>query len=630
MTKAVFTDQKWRPLFEKFISHMRIDSKEVAAIDERGSELKLWRSQQMALDALCDGLDGGVRQFLFLKSRQLGMTTVTLAMDLFFLAMHPGTIGALVADSDKNSIANRSILTRYIDSFPKNFLGNFKCIKNNKSHLLFSNGSRLDLLVAGKSKESWGEGIGYVMAHMTEVAGYGKSEGISNFLEALPETHPNRLLIMESTAKGYNHWKELWEEYGRDQHTKRRIFLGWWAKDLNAIQKDDLRYRDYGLYLPSMAEQEQITAVEQLYQWRITQEQLAWYRWRQSNKASSEDSLAQNQPWIASEAFVMTGFSFFQIRLIQQDVNRVIGDQDAGLEGVYYKGYRYHLGEDFFAVTMEEITDSSRIDEVELRVWEEPVKDAMYVIGCDTAYGRNDWGDRHAIQVFRCFADKMVQVAEYASPDPETRQAAWVLAHIAAAYKNCIVNIELGGPGQAVFTEWNGLRNQLKAEMYAEQVKDRKWEDFLDNARWYLYHKPDTMGAGYAYATQASHQTTFRMLNYTRDMYSTRRLVVNSLPMLEEMQIVVQDGSSIGAPNRNKDDRVFGTALAVLSYKDHVEQRLIAEGYTYDVAMRAQNGNPNDLPNIVDRMVADYMIRAEERANMPPEPDKWLSDRGFA
>lgn len=627
----VLTTQRWRPIFDKFIEPMRIDSKEVAALDERGSPLHLWRSQNMALDFICSCLDDNIRMMMWLKSRQLGQTTLTLVIDFFWLAMYPGTIGALVADDDKNSIANRAKLTRYIDSLPRNFLGDFKCIKNNKNHLLFSNGSRLDFLVAGKSKVNWGEGTGYSLAHLTEASKYGQSSGIDNFMEAFSDTHPNRLLMIESTANGYNHYKTMWEEYGRDQHMKRRQFLGWWAKELNSIRKDDPRYRDYGLYLPNMQEQEQITLVEQLYQWRITPEQLAWYRWRQSNKASSDDSLAQNQPWTASEAFVLTGFSFFQTRVIQQDLDRVIGDDEAGLEPIYFKGYRYHIGEDFFAVTIEEIIDSSRIDEVELRVWEEPVKDAQYVIGADTAFGRNDWKDAHVFSVWRCFADKVVQVAEYASPDPETRQAAWVLAHLAAAYKNCIVNIELGGPGHAVFTEWNSLRNQLKAEMYAEQVKEKKWDDFLDNARWYLYHKPDSMGAGYAYATQATFQLTHRMLNHLRDMYTSRRLVVNSRPMLEEMLIVVQDGSHIGAPKGqgNKDDRVFGAALAVLSYKDWIEQRLVAEGYTYDVAMRAQSGNPNDLPNIVDRMVADYLKRSEEMAGREPEPDKWKSDRGL-
>ncbi|MDE2020688.1 MAG: hypothetical protein KGJ13_10165, partial [Patescibacteria group bacterium] len=70
---------KWLPLFYKFIRLLRIDSKEAPAIDARGSPLNLWGSQQIFLEELAAGLDKGVRTFYVLKSRQLGITTVSLA-----------------------------------------------------------------------------------------------------------------------------------------------------------------------------------------------------------------------------------------------------------------------------------------------------------------------------------------------------------------------------------------------------------------------------------------------------------------------------------------------------------------------------------------------------------------------
>jgi hypothetical protein len=57
------------------------------------------------------------------------------------------------------------------------------------------------------------------------------------------------------------------------------------------------------------------------------------------------------------------------------------------------------------------------IDDVRLRVWEDPAPTGQYVIGCDPAWGRNDWADRSSISVWRCFADKLIQVAEYADSD---------------------------------------------------------------------------------------------------------------------------------------------------------------------------------------------------------------------
>ena len=70
-----------------------------------------------------------------------------------------------------------------------------------------------------------------------------------------------------------------------------------------------------------------------------------------------------------------------------------------------------------------------------LKIWEEPIDSAYYVIGADPAYGSSDWADRFCIQVFRCYADGLDQVAEFATHEMNTYQFAWVIAHLAGAYK---------------------------------------------------------------------------------------------------------------------------------------------------------------------------------------------------
>ena len=94
---------KWLPLLMKVVKHVRIQSKhESSDADGRGVPLKLWTSQRMVLEQICAGLDDGARIFYILKSRQLGVTTITLLILLFWLALHPGTIGCLVSDNDTN------------------------------------------------------------------------------------------------------------------------------------------------------------------------------------------------------------------------------------------------------------------------------------------------------------------------------------------------------------------------------------------------------------------------------------------------------------------------------------------------------------------------------------------------
>ena len=492
----------WIKAFEDFIVDLRISSKEEVSVDQRGTKLNLWQSQRRTLDFIGRGLDDGVRQFYILKSRQLGLTTISLAIDLFWLAANKNMFGALVTDNEKNRDGNRSILKRYVNSFPEGYFGtDFYITKDNRSFMEFSNGSRIDFLVAGTKKKSvsWAEGAGYVMAHVTELAKFGDADGIESFMEAMPQTNPNRLFIAESTANGFNAWRTMWLGAANDPYTKRALFVGWWSGDKNQIPRSDPRFLQYGASGASGEEREKIGQVAYLYGHKITPEQLAWIRWRNDNVGEADGIFAQNNPWTAEDAFVMSGYSFFQTRQIAKDIKEIMDTEPAPVEegGYGYTAYRYELTESFFDIKLVPCEEDDG-QEIELKIWEEPVADGKYVIGMDPAWGRNDHKDRHSAQVYRCFADKIVQVAEYATANVELKHAAWVLAHLAGAYSDCIVNIDLNGPGRALMMEWDHVKDLLNAEMNKSLVQTRDWENALANARWYLYNRPDTMGKGFA------------------------------------------------------------------------------------------------------------------------------------
>ncbi len=179
---------RWMRPFEDFLKHMRIDSKEIAAEDERGSPLNLWGSQRMFLSEVATGLEDGQNTFVCLKARQEGISTVSLAIDIFWCLVHPGMMGALVTDTEANRNIFRATIERYIKNLPAKLVGeNFKIPRVNRDFILFPNGSRLDFLVAGtRSKATWGEGRGYTLAHLTEVANYGDPNGLASFRERRP------------------------------------------------------------------------------------------------------------------------------------------------------------------------------------------------------------------------------------------------------------------------------------------------------------------------------------------------------------------------------------------------------------------------------------------------------------
>src|SRR5260221_1700983 len=233
---------RWLELFLEFIGNLSIDSRETGV-----GPLNLYGSQRRFLAEIVEGLDRGIHQFVCLKARQEGISTVALAIDLFWLAVHPGLQGALVTDTDGNRDKFRIILTRFVASLPKGY--KLKVAANNRSNFVLENGSVLDFLVAGtrRSATEVGRSRAYNFLHATEVANYGAIEGIVSLFATLAEKHPDRLYLFESTAKGYNLFWTLWQQAIADPITQKAFFIGWWAKeDYSLDEGSDLfnRYWD--------------------------------------------------------------------------------------------------------------------------------------------------------------------------------------------------------------------------------------------------------------------------------------------------------------------------------------------------------------------------------------------------
>lgn len=612
--------REWLTLLDRFVHQLRIQSKHVATRPgEPGAPLKMWRSQTRALAAVKKGLEDGIRVFLFLKSRQLGMSTITMAVMLFWAAMHPNTIGAIVTDTEGNRESFRELLKAMHASIPAGFLGSkFTIAKENKSFVLFSNGTRIDYLVAGTSarKQAWAESRAYLFVWLTEVSKYGDPMGLQSFRDTLAtDTNPEALVIYESTANGFNHWRDMWID-ARRSVSMVATFIGWWANDTNVIGKKDKRFPMFGLSEPTREEREKIRLVLEKYGHTVTPEQLAWYRERSLGQAVSRDALDQFQPWTEEDAFIQSGQSFFYPRLVQKHIARVIDPQDP----VMYRPYRFHLGADFWSSKMEPLTPDRR-NEIELRVWEEPEADAQYVIGADPAFGRNDHKDCHSFNVFRAFGDKLAQVAEYADHKVETRQAAWVLAYLSGAYRNCIVNIELtGGPGKAVRSEYDSLKRQLRSEQYTAVAKAHGWdEDFLDTARAYILRRVDSPGSsGYVIDWNTHAGNKYEIFNQYRDSFLNGSLIINSVPLLEEMTLTQQEGMQVGAPKGSKDDRTFAAVLANRAWIDHLRTPLLSQGYLYETVMGGLD--PGPIANKVGQIVKEWFTRAEALADENDNP----------
>ena len=573
--------------FYKFCSQLKIETKEqgLKKMDV------LLGTQTYVMDEISKGLMEDIHFFVILKGRQLGITTISLALDLYWHFIHNGLQGTLTTDTEENRDMFRSTLAMYMEGLPKEW--RIPLLAHNRNQLQLKNRSRLFYQVAGlRAKGSLGRGKAITFLHGTETSSWGDEEGLASLLASLAETNPNRLYIFESTARGFNMFHDMYVTAKRAK-TQRAIFCGWWRNQFYSVDANSQIYKVYWDGKLTPEEKEWTRDIKKLYNVEINSRQMAWWRWKLHEGIKDDALMYQEFPPTEDYAFIMTGTSFFS--------NARCTDMMKIAKKIGCDYYRYSMGANF--LDTEVVKSTERL--ATLTVWEEPVDTAYYVIGADPAYGSSDWADRFCIQVFRCYADGMEQVAEFATPEMNTYQFAWVIAHLAGAYKNSTLNLEVNGPGQAVINELRNLKRQA-ATLTGQAGHDLM--NVLGSMSNYIWRRNDTLGGiSNSIGWITTSQTKERMLSYMKDYFERNMMAIYSTELIDEMKTIVRDGSSIEATGRNKDDRVMAAALACAAFAEQVQPKLINMKITREMSRKTDDMTPEQVA--VGRNVSDYLKR---------------------
>jgi hypothetical protein len=572
--------------FYAYLDNCEINSKDHGEPIILGKHLMY--GQRLFITAIFDGLENDIHDFYCLKSRQLGITTIIRALCAFFLGVHRGLTGALVFDTNENKNLARDELVTIIRALPDRL--KFPVIsKDNRDGLTLANASKILFKSAGikktKTSGTLGRSAGVSLAHLSELCSYDNEEGLVSFRESLSDINPNRLYIYESTARGYNMWERMWKTARKDDRHCVCIFIGWWAKDSHRIDRDDRDWEFYGTQPPTKDEQSKTDFVKKQYDFEVTQEQLAWYRRAMDPSAQDEADVdagfeadqyqKQEQPWDEEEAFQQTGSTFFAGENLKNQLDKYVSRK--------FTPYMFLGGREFpdMKVYRAETTRN-----IELKVWETPMPEAVYVLGVDPAFGADENNDRSAIQVLRCYADGIDQVAEYAYPMITTRHFAHVVAGIMAWYGNEPLNeihyiLEVNGPGGDVLAELKTLRFQIE-NGYAPMQEQGLKNIFL-NVKQFIYARPDSMtGTGSAWHWKTGPQNKESVMEGLRGYFTNEQLRIRSHDLIEEMKTVTRDGASIAAEGNLKDDRVIAMAMAVHYWNTKIRRNLIVQKRTRD------------------------------------------------
>ena len=624
--------------FYDFLKHVTIISK-----DEGRVRLEMYDAQRYFFDQIFDGLRHDQHWFVCGKGRQLGITTGCYLLDMFYPAAIPGIQGAIVFDSADNLRVFRELFKESIAALPPSHRLAIRGGKDNRTYMAFENSNMLQYLVAGtkKGQGSLGRSRGLNYCHASEVSYYGDPEAFDNFQNTLSEVFPYACYIFESTGKGYGLLYDLWEDAVADQLTKRAIFVSWWRKRTYAIPKGTPLFKKYGWAQLSADEREATEVVLRDYGHRITMEQWAWYRHRADPRARLEggaddtgesdrqELITQEFPHFPEQMFRGTGTPFIPAQYL--------APAEARAQKALFKAYTYHLGDD---VTATKIEPTRFINKAHLKVWVEPHPNGRYIVAADTAFGLSDEGDAFCAQVFRCYADRLVQVAEFCDRTVQPYQFAWVLIHLCGWYHNCRYVLELNGSGDAVWTEMKNLKTRLEegslrppradpeAPTDEELREENSWRNIFAKVMQYYYHRQDSLGGGgYNYHMRTTFENKFTFMCQMSDRFILGQLEVLSVQALKELRTLRKDGRSIQPEVKKKDDRAVTLGLGVKAYLDAEWRSLNAAGATYE-AETEKDRLAGDGEDLAVRFMSGMMAHAVAQKSRMKRDAQRMARRG--
>lgn len=606
--------------FERFIQfskRVKISSKEQGL----RSLYPLLGTQDYLFQEIIKGLEDDVHHFVIDKGRQQGVTTGCLVLDLFWLFTHPGIHGNLITDDESNREQARANLASYMASLPDEY--SIPVVTHNRSQLVLENDSRMHFTIAGKSKKGGlGRGKGVALVHGTELSSWADEQGLVALIASLAEHNPSRLYLFESTPYGYNTFYDMCQAAKRAV-TQRFIFVGWWRNQFYRCEKGSKAYEVYWDGKLSKVEREWVREIKVQYGFEIQSEQLAWWRLQFYEKYHEDEmALMQEHPPTEERGFVLTGSRWFN--------SKVLTEAFKTAKTLEYRALTYHFGEQF----TDTIVWDSTPQRAELKVWEEPVEGASYIVACDPAYGGSTNADNFVVVVVRAYADGIDDVAEYCTPEIDTYKCAWVICHLAGYYSqgargsSITLQIEANGPGRSVIDEIKNLRRQATTYRGAELGEVGK--DIKAAVRcmsWYLFRRPDSLGPPTQFvgtAFENNPDMKHRMMSTLRDIIHRNLYRVRSTGAIEEMRTIVKEpppDNDIHAEGTAKDDRVMARGIAAIAWYEQVRPRLEVVQMTRKTAEARAQGHPDTT--VIEGMMGNYFKNAalrERLANMRPRP----------
>lgn len=476
-------------------------------------------------------------RIIILKARQEGVSTLIQSRILFKTATTKNRTALIVAhtDASTNSIFNKAKFS--YNNLPDDIKPLQKA--SNAQELIFDKpshykgneeGLNSKIKIATAGGDSIGRGDTYFDVHLSEFAFFPSSPKttLAGILQAVPKTS-DTLVVIESTANGFNDFKDLWDSAMNGENDFTPLFFAW--HDMEEYQMPVCGH-EWKEITNTLSEYEK----NLMDNYNLTPEQIKWYRWTLKNDCQGDTNMMrQENPSFPEEAFLMTGRPVFDNEKVMQRLEKLrsLYKQNKPKQGYFIFEWKNPASRDSIKDDSIKFVESTN---GYINIYQDSKKNVPYVIGGDT---KGDGKDKFAgIVINNTTGERVACLHGDISPDIYTYQ----MYCMGKYFNEALIGIEINFDLYPI--------KELERLRYYRQYRRRKYDTVGNHSQNKFGWKTDG-------------NTRPLIINKLAVLVRENIELFNDIDTLEEMlTFVYDDKGRPDAMSGKHDDCIIADAIA--------------------------------------------------------------------
>jgi hypothetical protein len=274
---------------------------------------------------------------IILKARQHGASTNEQGRMLYNTTTNSNRFGLIVAHRDETCTEIFNKAKYMYDHLPAHVKPLQKA--SNAKELVFDKpagykgklkGLNSKIIVQVAGSVNIGQGFTPQYVHLSEFSRWPSPEGqepkkqLAGIMQAVPMS-PDTEVVIESTAWGYNDFKDLWDAAVAGENEWVALFFPWqdnpeyvmicteeeYQREISSIKKEAYEY-----LFGSVKNNKKKPGVVETF--KLSKEQVRWWIWYLKNKCNNDlNEMKQYNPTVPEDAFIASGRPVFDMDIVK-------------------------------------------------------------------------------------------------------------------------------------------------------------------------------------------------------------------------------------------------------------------------------------------------------------------------